>query len=91
MARKIRQRSRKGQIITIVVAGGLLLVLHSALVALLALGYIDGRIFVEIIIEIFLWLDLPFIAMVLFFLRNDLRRWRRSRKESAQPFLEKRP
>ena len=91
MARKIRQRSRKIQIITLGVAGGLLLFLHIALVALLASGYIDGHIFVDIIIEIFLFLDLPYIGGVLYFLRNELRRWRRSHRDAAQPFAEKRP
>ena len=91
MARKIRRPSRKSQIISLVVAGGLLFLLHYGFVVLLIMGHIDGRIFMEIIIEVFLLLDLPFIVAVLVFLRDDLRRWRRSRKESAQPFVEKRP
>jgi hypothetical protein len=92
MARNIRQRSRKSRIITLMVAGGALLILHLALVALLVMEYIDGYTFWGTIIEFFLlFLDLPFIIVVTYFLRDDLRRWRRSWAEAAQPFVEKRP
>ena len=91
MAKKIRQRSRKSQIITPIVAGGILLILHLALVALLALGYIEGYTFGTVVVEFFLlFLDLPFAILLLVFLRDDLRRWRRSRKEAAQSFAVKR-
>ena len=92
MAKKIRQRSRKSQIITLVVAGGALVILHLALVAILVAGYIDESTFFVIFIEFFFFfLDLPFIIMVVYFLRNDLRRWRRSRRDAAQPFVNERP
>ena len=89
MARKIRQRSRRSRIITLVVAGGGLLVLHLALAVLFVTGHIDGYMLWSI--EIFMFLDIPYIVSVVYFLRDDLKRWMRSRRNATPPITERRP